>query len=127
MSVALQEQQILVIDDEERITDLLSRQFTVAGFEVATVNSASEALIRIEEAVPDLIILDLRMPGMTGYELCAQLRTLYDRTQLPIIILTALERSVEELRCLAVGANVYLQKPYDAQELLETVRDLLQP
>ena len=127
METVLEEQQILVVDDEERIADLLSRQLTVAGFEVATVNSAPEALLRIEEAVPDLIILDLRMPGMTGYELCVQLRSLYDRTQLPIIILTALERSIEELRCLAVGANVYLQKPYDAQELLETVRRLLEP
>ncbi len=127
MSAAVEEQQILVVDDEERITDLLSRQLTLAGYEVATVNSASEALVRIEESVPALIILDLRMPGMTGYELCTQLRSLYDHRQLRIVVLTALERGVEELRCLAVGADVYLQKPYDAKELLDTVRGLLDP
>lgn len=125
MSAAVEDQQILIVDDEERISDLLSRQLTLAGYEVTTANSASEALVRIEAAPPALVILDLRMPGMTGYELCTQLRSLYDRRKLRIVILTALERGIEELRCLAVGADVYLQKPYDAQQLVNIVHRLL--
>ena len=125
MVVELEQQRILVIEDEERIANLLQRQLELAGFEVRTADRGSTALNAVEAQRPDLIILDLRLPDMSGYELCWTLRRLYDHAQLPIVILTGVEQCMADLRREALGADAYLRKPYDVGELLQTIRHLL--
>lgn len=116
---------ILVVEDEDRIASLLQRQFETAGFEVLTASNGSAALNYIETRVPDLVVLDLRLPDISGYELCWKLRRLYDRARLPIVIVTGVEQCMEDLRREAAGANAYLRKPYDPEELLRLVRFLV--
>ena len=116
---------ILVVEDEERVANLIQRQLETDGFEVQIAVRGSTALNLVATHPPDLVILDLRLPDVSGYELCAMLRRLYSAQQLPIVILTGVEQTAMELREQAVGANAYLRKPYDAIELLETVNRLL--
>ena len=118
-------QHILVIDDEPRIASLLQRQLGAAGFAVQTVDRGTTALTQIQLQLPDLVIVDLRLPDLSGYELCWILRRLYDRPRLPILVLTGVEQSTEQLHREAAEADAYLHKPYDAVELLRTVRGLL--
>ena len=118
-------QHILVIDDEPRIASLLQRQLGAAGFEVQTVDRGTTALTQIQAQPPDLVVVDLRLPDISGYELCWILRRLYDRTRLRILVLTGVEQSTQQLRREAAEADAYLHKPYDVDELLRTIRGLL--
>ncbi len=125
MMVEVEPQRILVVEDDNRIASLLQRQLKAAGFEVQTTGRGSEALTTVETRRPDLIILDLRLPDISGYELCWTLRRLYDYATLPIVILTGVEQCTDDLRREAVGANAYLRKPYDPAGLVQTLRRLL--
>ena len=127
MLVEVESQRILVVEDEERIASLLQRQLGAAGFEVQTTGRGSEALTAVETRRPDLIILDLGLPDISGYELCWILRRLYDHATLPIVILTGLEQCTDDLQREAVGADAYLRKPYDVAGLVQTLRRLLPP
>jgi DNA-binding response OmpR family regulator len=116
---------ILVVDDQQENLYLLKVLLTSHGYEVVEAQSGPEALERLDEQHCNLILLDIMMPGMDGYEVCRRIRSGGNHSQVPIILLTA-KRDVEsKVRGLDVGANDYLTKPFDRQEILARIRSLL--
>lgn len=113
---------VLVADDEPSI--LLSIQFVLqkAGYAVRIARDGNEALKSVEEAVPDLVILDAMMPGRSGYDVCQLLRAQPDCQSVPIIMLTAKGRDIDRQKGFALGATDYVTKPFSTRELVETVR-----
>jgi len=116
---------ILVVEDEPDVASLLRARLESNGYEVEVVEYGREALKRAGSLRPDLVILDLMLPDIDGYTVSEQLRKLYHSWSVPILMLTAKDQSVDQLRGYGVGADAYMTKPYDARELLETVGHLL--
>jgi len=119
---------ILIVDDEPHIRRILDYLLRQQGYEVSAAGSGPEALdaLRAGSLLPDLILLDLMMPGMDGYEVCQRLREDYRTRQIPIIIVTAKGEQSDRVRGLERGANDYLTKPYDHKELVLRVRNTLE-
>src|ERR1700737_946066 len=116
---------ILVVEDEEALTTLLRYNLDAEGYDVETVGRGDDADTRLKERVPDLIVLDWMMPGLSGIELCRRLRARPETRQLLIVMLTARGQESERLRGLATGADDYIVKPFSVPELLARVRGLL--
>src|SRR5690242_344965 len=116
---------ILVVEDEEALTTLLRYNLDAEGYEVETVARGDEADTRLKERVPDLVVLDWMLPGLSGIELCRRLRARPETKQLPIIMLTARGEEGERVRGLATGADDYIVKPFSIPELLARIRALL--
>src|SRR3989338_1324785 len=115
---------ILVVDDEPELLKALCVRLTAEGFTCETASNGREALERIEAQLPDLMILDLIMPEVTGYEVCRQLLDDPRTAGLPILVLTAVpQRAI--LQTAELGAATILHKPFDTAILLATVRHLL--
>ncbi|BAF90030.1 MULTISPECIES: phosphate regulon transcriptional regulator PhoB [Azorhizobium] len=116
---------ILIIEDEEPLTLLLRYNLESEGYAVDNVGRGDEAETRLRESVPDLVILDWMLPGLSGIELCRRLRTRPETERLPVIMLTARGEETERVRGLATGADDYVVKPFSVPELLARVRALL--
>ena len=116
---------ILIVEDEEALTTLLRYNLEAAGYDVESVARGDEADLRLREAIPDLVILDWMLPGVSGIELCRRLRARPDTRQLPIIMLTARGEESERVRGLSTGADDYVVKPFSVPELLARVAALL--
>src|ERR1700726_1453962 len=116
---------ILIIEDEEPLTLLLRYNLEAEGYDVDTTARGDEAEIKLKESVPDLLVLDWMLPGMSGIELCRRLRARPDTERLPIIMLTARGEESERVRGLATGADDYIVKPFSVPELLARIRALL--
>jgi two-component system, OmpR family, phosphate regulon response regulator PhoB len=116
---------ILIVEDEEALTLLLRYNLEAAGYDVESVARGDEADLRLREAVPDLIILDWMLPGVSGIELCRRLRSRPETRQLPIVMLTARGEESERVRGLSTGADDYVVKPFSVPELLARVAALL--
>src|SRR6187397_1754014 len=116
---------ILVVEDEEALTTLLRYNLDAEGYEVETVIRGDDADTRLKEHIPDLIVLDWMLPGLSGIELCRRLRTRPETKQLPIIMLTARGEESERVRGLATDAEDYIVKPFSVPELLARIRSLL--
>ena len=116
---------ILIVEDEEPLTVLLHYNLEAAGYEVDTVARGDDADLRLKETIPDLVILDWMLPGVSGIELCRRLRAQPETRQLPIIMLTARGEESERVRGLATGADDYIVKPFSVPELLARVSALL--
>src|SRR5437588_6502260 len=116
---------ILVVEDEEALTTLLRYNLDAEGYDVETVTRGDDADTRLKERVPDLLILDWMLPGLSGIELCRRLRARPETKQLPIIMLTARGEESERVRGLATGADDYIVKPFSVPELNARVRALL--
>jgi len=116
---------ILVVEDEEALTTLLRYNLEAEGYEVETVARGDDADTRLKERLPDLIVLDWMLPGLSGIELCRRLRARPETKQLPIIMLTARGEESERVRGLATGADDYIVKPFSVPELLARIRALL--
>lgn len=114
--------QVLVIDDDDRLLRLLRRLLTSAGHGVSTAMAGIEGLALAEEDEPDLVILDVMLPGMDGLEICRRLRA---RSSVPILMLTGLATDDDCVRGLDAGADAYLTKPFSVEVLLAHVRALL--
>jgi len=113
---------ILVVDDEATLLATLRFNLEREGFEVITSSDGGDALKLVESEHPDLILLDLMLPGMHGFEVC---RTLRKRTSIPIVILTARTEEVDRVVGLELGADDYITKPFSMVELLARVRACL--
>ena len=117
---------ILAVDDEPINLQVAVNQLGLAGFKVLTAVNGTEALNLCQEKLPDLILLDIMMPGISGYQVCHQLRQIHSASILPIIIVTARNRTSDLVAGFESGANDYLTKPFTSGELLVRVRSLLQ-
>ncbi len=106
---------ILVVDDEVQILRALRRALAARGYEVVTAPDGEDAIAEVEASMPDLVVLDLNLPGIDGMEVCRRLRTW---TQVPILILSVREDEAGKVQALDLGADDYLTKPFGVEELL---------
>ena len=118
-------QRILIVDDSVMNLKAASLALTAVGYDVVTANDGREALERVEKANPDLIILDVQMPGLDGYEVCRRLRRSQRFSARPIMMLTANTSLYEKVQGLEAGADDYMGKPFEAEELQARVKALL--
>ena len=116
---------ILVVDDVPKNVKLLADLLGVKGYRTLTAASGAEALAQIETGHPDLVLLDVMMPGMSGYEVCQAVRADPRHAMLPIVLVTALDPAAERAKGLEAGADDFLSKPVNHAELLARVRSLL--
>lgn len=116
---------ILVADDEQNIVISLEFLLKREGFEVFVAHDGEQALERIRAERPDLAILDVMMPKRTGFEVCQELRQDPQFAQMRIMMLTAKGRDTEVSKGLALGADVYITKPFATKNLIETVKSLI--
>ncbi|MBC7549342.1 MAG: response regulator transcription factor [Cellulomonas sp.] len=113
---------ILLVEDEESYRDPLTYQLTKDGFEVATAATGPEALEEYDRGGADLVLLDLMLPGLSGMEVCRQLRA---RGDVPVIMLTAKDSEIDKVVGLEIGADDYVTKPYSYRELVARVHAVL--
>jgi two-component system, OmpR family, phosphate regulon response regulator PhoB len=116
---------ILIVEDEEPLTLLLRYNLEAEGFDVDAVSRGDEAELHLRDNVPDLVLLDWMLPGLSGIELCRRLRARKDTERVPIIMLTARGEEGERVRGLATGADDYVVKPFSLPELVARVQALL--
>lgn len=116
---------ILIVDDYPALVTLMRHKLIQRGFEVLTAQNGEDALQIINKEHPDLVISDVEMPVMDGYELCKQIKTNSSLTQTPVILVTSLVTSESLLKGISAGADNYLTKPYDDDTLFTKVNDLL--
>jgi len=116
---------ILVVDDTPNNVKLLADVLTVKGFSVTTATSGEEALAAVSANPPDLVLLDVMMPGLSGYDVCRQLRANAHTALLPVVLITALDPERERVKGIEAGADDFLSKPINQAELLARVRSLL--
>jgi DNA-binding NtrC family response regulator len=112
---------VLIVDDEPLNLDVLEQELGGAGYRTVGASSGEEALARAAETQPDLILLDVRLPGMDGFETCRRLKASEATRAIPVIVLTALTDTFEKLRAFREGAVDYVTKPFQAEELLARV------
>lgn len=111
---------ILVADDDQNIINMLKRALLFEGYEVVTAIDGEEALILIEQAHPDLVLLDIMMPKVSGWEVCLSIRK--TNPMLPILMLTAKDEIENRIKGLDIGADDYIIKPFNLEELLARIR-----
>ena len=117
--------QVLVVEDEADLVELLRYNLEAEGFGVAAAQDAEEAMLRIAERKPDIILLDWMLPGTSGIEICRRLRARPETASVPIIMVTARGEEEERVRGLATGADDYMVKPFSIPELLARINALL--
>ena len=116
---------ILIVDDEAYIVTSLEYVMQNAGFEVAVAYDGEEALQKVAETIPALVILDLMMPKLDGFEVCERIRENPLWKDIRIIILTAKGRDIERKKGMSLGADDYMTKPFSTRDILNRVNELL--
>jgi two-component system, OmpR family, phosphate regulon response regulator PhoB len=116
---------VMVIEDEDALSMLLRYNLEAEGYKVDTVARGDEAEIRLRETVPDLVLLDWMLPGLSGIELCRRIRQRPETERVPVIMLTARGEESERIRGLSTGADDYVTKPFSVPELVARVHSLL--
>ena len=112
---------ILVIEDDAKLSKALQEWLQLHAFEVRGETTGQAALSCALDYQPDVVILDLKLPDMSGFDVCRQLRQQFNPWELPIMMLTALDSPADQLRGFAHGADAYLAKPVDLTEVLRTI------
>lgn len=115
-------QKILIVDDDNNIAELISLYLTKECYETMIVNDGEEALTAFDSFEPNLILLDLMLPGMDGYQVCREIRT---KAQTPVIMLSAKGEVFDKVLGLELGADDYIIKPFDSKELVARVKAVL--
>ena len=116
---------VLVVDDEPNILKSLEFLISRAGFDVELAKDGNEALNALQGPPPDLIILDVMMPGFDGYEICERIRSMDDWKTTKVVMLTARGQKTEMERALSVGADEFVAKPFSTRELVAKVKSML--
>ncbi len=114
---------LLIVDDEENLSSMLAAALRHHGFDVTTASNGREALDAVPTVRPDLILLDVMMPDLDGFEVCRRLRTEGDRT--PVLFLTARDSTEDKVRGLTLGGDDYLEKPFSLDELVARAQAVL--
>lgn len=117
--MSMQDKTILVVDDEKPIADILEFNLTKEGFEVHCAYDGEEALEKVDEIQPDIMLLDIMLPKRDGMEVCREVRKTYD---FPIIMLTAKDSEIDKVLGLELGADDYVTKPFGTRELIARVK-----
>jgi len=116
---------ILIVEDDLDVAEMLNAYFRVQGYEVFTVNWGEDGVRAAQTVLPDLMILDIRLPDIDGYEVARRVRTDRRTNEIPIIFLTEKRERIDRLQGFEVGADDYITKPFDVQELRLRVRNAL--
>jgi DNA-binding response OmpR family regulator len=116
---------ILVVDDEVYILHILDFSLGAEGFEVITANNGELAIEKAKQEKPDLIVLDIMMPVLDGYETCRRLKREADTKNIPVVLLTAKGRDVDKRLGYEVGAVDYIVKPFSPNRLIERIQEIL--
>ena len=116
---------ILIADDEANIVIALEFLLQKSGYEVKVVANGEEALGQLESFGPDLVLLDVMMPQVSGYEVCQRMRSRPEWRRIKIVVLSAKGREVEVSKGISLGADLYVTKPFSNTELVGTINDLL--
>lgn len=113
---------VLVVEDEPVMNELVAEILRFHGFEARGVANGEEALEACRQSVPDAVLLDIMLPGISGYEVCHQLKCARQTNLVPVVMLTALDRRDDQVRGIRVGADAYVTKPFDPEKLIATLR-----
>ena len=116
---------ILVVDDTPANVKLLVDVLTAKGYTVSSAPNGEEALVRIAVQEPDLVLLDIMMPGLSGYDVCRKIRANPATALLPVVLCTSLDPKQERINGIEAGADDFIPKPINLKEFLETVRRML--
>lgn len=119
--------QVLIVDDEPNIVQALEFLLSRRGLQVSVARDGGEALRMIEAGKPDLVLLDVMMPVMSGHDVCLRVRERADLRHIKILMLSAKGYAAEVNKGMAIGADVYMTKPFSTKELLAKVEQLLGP
>ena len=118
----MRKHKILLVDDEPQMVDLISYSLQAEDFEVITAYNGEEALRKVESESPDLVVLDIMLPGIDGFEVCRQIRS---HTTIPVLMLTAKKGEIDIISGLELGADDYVTKPFSHRELILRVKVIL--
>ncbi|MCH5643888.1 MULTISPECIES: response regulator transcription factor [unclassified Gordonia (in: high G+C Gram-positive bacteria)] len=113
---------VLIVEDEESLADPLAFLLRKEGFEASVINDGAQALATFDRVSPDIVLLDLMLPGMSGTEVCKALRS---KSSVPVIMVTARDSEIDKVVGLELGADDYVTKPYSARELIARIRAVL--
>lgn len=119
------DEKILVVDDEENILELIKFNLENSGYKVITATNGMEALKLVKSEIPKLVLLDLMLPGMDGYDVCKEIRKDSSTSAIPIIMITAKGEELDKILGLELGADDYITKPFSIRELLARVKAVL--
>jgi two-component system, OmpR family, alkaline phosphatase synthesis response regulator PhoP len=118
---------ILIADDEPNIVAALEYLLQQGGYEVLIARNGDEALVLLEQRIPDLVLLDVMMPRKSGYEICSRIHQRAEWQHIKVIMLSAKGRDAEVNKGLAMGADLYVTKPFSTRELMAKIKGLLGP
>jgi CheY-like chemotaxis protein len=118
-------QRVLVVDDDPHVLQLLRVNFELEGYEVVSASNGEEALQRIDERPPDILVCDVMMPGMDGLEVVERVRNNPATAKLPIVMVSAKAQQSDLLAGGDAGADAYVTKPFDPQDLIDAVTNVL--
>lgn len=121
----MKQKRILIVEDEESLLKLESILLTTKGYDVTGVSNGMSALQEIEKTPPDLILLDIMMPGIDGFEVCRRIKTDPKTAAIPVVMLTAKKSFADQARGAELGANAYITKPFKSVKIIETIEGLL--
>jgi DNA-binding response OmpR family regulator len=119
--IKIQTAKVLVIDDEPEITEIVETFLTESGYTVAVENAPAKAVAKAREFKPDVILLDIMMPVMDGYDICRELKKDPKLGSVPVIFLTGKDRSDDQGRSFKSGGDMFIKKPFSCERLLEIV------
>jgi DNA-binding NarL/FixJ family response regulator len=115
---------LLIVDDEPNLLRAVAACLRAEGYDVATARSGADALVSLAETVPDLIISDIRMPGMDGYAMVSRIRATARTALIPIIFLTAKDQKADRIEGFRAGVDAYITKPFEPDELLAVIASI---
>lgn len=116
---------VLLVEDSLTETEVLTRYLRQAGLTVVSATSGEEARIKLQGSKPDLVILDVILPGQSGFELCRELKTNVSTRQIPVVICSTKGTEADKLWGSMLGADAYIPKPIDQQKLMQTIQSLV--
>lgn len=116
---------VLIIDDEPEITDIVEAFLSDAGYQIAVENSSTNAVAKAKEFKPNVILLDIMMPGIDGYDICQEIKAHPGMENTPVIFLTGKDRDDDMGRSFKSGGDMFIKKPFSCERLLEIVNIVL--